>query len=151
MTQRCENGRINQSEYVWSKCDILYIFKEALKSKHVYLKLTKSVQTHTLSMKVHTSTCPCFSEVETSCNHPPTVFPCFPHLDAGLPSHPQHEVMKRQCTGCPGMITFYIKGKLEHATAFLSTLKVIWQFLFALDCFVLCFCKCCEAGGSFAK
>uniref|UniRef100_A0A8D3C823 Cystathionine gamma-lyase n=1 Tax=Scophthalmus maximus TaxID=52904 RepID=A0A8D3C823_SCOMX len=42
----------------------------------------------------------------------------------GLPSHPQHEVMKRQCTGCPGMITFYIKGKLEHATAFLSNLKM---------------------------
>uniref|UniRef100_A0A671Z2V4 Cystathionine gamma-lyase n=1 Tax=Sparus aurata TaxID=8175 RepID=A0A671Z2V4_SPAAU len=42
----------------------------------------------------------------------------------GLPSHPQHEVMKRQCTGCPGMITFYIKGKLEHASAFLSNLKI---------------------------
>uniref|UniRef100_A0A8C2BPM9 Cystathionine gamma-lyase n=1 Tax=Cyprinus carpio TaxID=7962 RepID=A0A8C2BPM9_CYPCA len=34
----------------------------------------------------------------------------------GLPSHPQHELTKRQCTGCPGMITFYIKGKLEHGT-----------------------------------
>ncbi|KAM3619664.1 uncharacterized protein V6R79_011556 [Siganus canaliculatus] len=42
----------------------------------------------------------------------------------GLPSHPQFELMKRQCTGCPGMITFYIKGKLEHATAFLSNLKL---------------------------
>ncbi|CAG5864360.1 cystathionine gamma-lyase [Menidia menidia] len=42
----------------------------------------------------------------------------------GLPSHPQYEVVKRQCTGCPGMITFYIKGKLEHATAFLSNLKM---------------------------
>ncbi|KAG5275612.1 hypothetical protein AALO_G00122340 [Alosa alosa] len=42
----------------------------------------------------------------------------------GLPSHPQHELMKRQCTGCPGMITFYIKGKLEHATTFLSNLKL---------------------------
>ncbi|XP_012721516.1 cystathionine gamma-lyase [Fundulus heteroclitus] len=42
----------------------------------------------------------------------------------GLPSHPQYEVMKKQCTGCPGMITFYIKGKLEHATAFLSNLKM---------------------------
>ncbi|KAM8875356.1 cystathionine gamma-lyase-like [Spinachia spinachia] len=42
----------------------------------------------------------------------------------GLPSHPQHEVMKKQCTGCPGMITFYIKGKLEHANAFLSNLKL---------------------------
>ncbi|CAK6958132.1 cystathionine gamma-lyase-like [Scomber scombrus] len=42
----------------------------------------------------------------------------------GLPSHPQYEVVKRQCTGCPGMITFYIKGKLEHATTFLSSLKM---------------------------
>ncbi|KAL2090103.1 hypothetical protein ACEWY4_014791 [Coilia grayii] len=42
----------------------------------------------------------------------------------GLPSHPQHELMKRQSTGCPGMITFYIKGKLENATTFLSSLKL---------------------------
>ncbi|GAA6076243.1 cystathionine gamma-lyase, partial [Tachysurus ichikawai] len=42
----------------------------------------------------------------------------------GLPSHPQHELVKRQSTGCPGMITFYIKGKLEHATAFLKNLKL---------------------------
>ncbi|XP_008327320.1 cystathionine gamma-lyase [Cynoglossus semilaevis] len=42
----------------------------------------------------------------------------------GLPSHPQYEVVKRQCTGCPGMITFYIKGKLEHASTFLQNLKM---------------------------
>ncbi|KAF5893040.1 cystathionine gamma-lyase, partial [Clarias magur] len=42
----------------------------------------------------------------------------------GLPSHPQYELTKRQCTGCPGMVTFYIKGKLEHATAFLKNLKL---------------------------
>lgn len=45
-------------------------------------------------------------------------------LCTGLPSHPQYELVKRQCTGCPGMITFYIKGNLEHASAFLSNLKV---------------------------
>ncbi|XP_039887699.1 cystathionine gamma-lyase-like [Simochromis diagramma] len=45
-------------------------------------------------------------------------------LYPGLPSHPQYEVMKRQCTGCPGMIAFNIKGKLEHATAFLNNLKM---------------------------
>ncbi|KAA0712994.1 Cystathionine gamma-lyase [Triplophysa tibetana] len=36
----------------------------------------------------------------------------------------QHELTKRQCTGCPGMITFYIKGNLEHASTFLSSLKL---------------------------
>uniref|UniRef100_A0A8C0UFZ3 cystathionine gamma-lyase n=1 Tax=Cyanistes caeruleus TaxID=156563 RepID=A0A8C0UFZ3_CYACU len=42
----------------------------------------------------------------------------------GLPSHPQYHVMQKQCTGCPGMITFYIKGKKENAVAFLKSLKV---------------------------
>lgn len=45
----------------------------------------------------------------------------------GLPSHPQHELAKRQCTGCPGMITFYIKGTLQHAQTFLKNLKVNFQ------------------------
>nr|XP_012643412.1 cystathionine gamma-lyase [Microcebus murinus] len=42
----------------------------------------------------------------------------------GLPSHPQHELAKRQCTGCTGMVTFYIKGALQHAETFLKSLKL---------------------------
>ncbi|XP_023574047.1 cystathionine gamma-lyase [Octodon degus] len=42
----------------------------------------------------------------------------------GLPSHPQHELAKRQCTGCPGMVTFFIKGSLQHADTFLKHLKI---------------------------
>ncbi|XP_012876111.1 PREDICTED: cystathionine gamma-lyase [Dipodomys ordii] len=42
----------------------------------------------------------------------------------GLPSHPQYELAKRQCTGCPGMITFYIKGTLQHAKTFFKNLKL---------------------------
>ncbi|XP_027729920.1 cystathionine gamma-lyase [Vombatus ursinus] len=42
----------------------------------------------------------------------------------GLPSHPQYELTQRQCTGCPGMITFYIKGEVAHAEAFLKNLKI---------------------------
>ncbi|XP_060087999.1 cystathionine gamma-lyase [Heteronotia binoei] len=45
-------------------------------------------------------------------------------LFPGLTSHPQYELMKRQSTGCPGMISFYIKGNLEHATTFLKNLKL---------------------------
>ena len=30
-------------------------------------------------------------------------------LYPGLPSHPQHEIAKKQCSGFGGMITFYIK------------------------------------------
>nr|XP_006009579.1 PREDICTED: cystathionine gamma-lyase isoform X2 [Latimeria chalumnae] len=51
-----------------------------------------------------------------------------PHVDKvifpGLPSHPQYDLIRRQCTGCPGMMSFHIKGNLEHATAFLKNLKL---------------------------
>jgi cystathionine beta-lyase/cystathionine gamma-synthase len=43
---------------------------------------------------------------------------------AGLKSHPQHELAKRQMRGYSGMITFYIKGGEAEARKFLSTLKV---------------------------
>jgi hypothetical protein len=54
-------------------------------------------------------------------------------LITGLTSHPQHELAKRQCTGCPGMISFYIKGTLQHAETFLKNLKVTFPNRF-LNC-----------------
>jgi len=45
-------------------------------------------------------------------------------IHPGLPSHPQHELAKKQMKGFSGMIAFYIKGGLEQASAFLSALKV---------------------------
>lgn len=45
-------------------------------------------------------------------------------LIVGLPSHPQHELAKRQCYGHSGMITIYIKGGLTESRAFFKALKV---------------------------
>lgn len=42
----------------------------------------------------------------------------------GLPSHPQHEVFKKNARGMSGMVTFVMKGKLDNAKALLSNLKV---------------------------
>lgn len=42
----------------------------------------------------------------------------------GLPSHPQHAIAKKQASGFGGMITFYVKGGLEKARAFLETVEV---------------------------
>lgn len=42
----------------------------------------------------------------------------------GLPSHPQHEIAKKQSSGHGGMITFYVKGGLDKARAFLENLRV---------------------------
>jgi len=42
----------------------------------------------------------------------------------GLPSHPQHELVKKQCRGYSGMVSFEIKGDLNSAKAFLESVKV---------------------------
>lgn len=45
-------------------------------------------------------------------------------LYPGLPSHPQHELAKRQADGFGGMITFFVKGGLEESRRFLSTVQL---------------------------
>jgi cystathionine gamma-lyase len=45
-------------------------------------------------------------------------------LFPGLTSHPQHELAKRQMKGFGGMMSFELKGGLEHARRFLKALKV---------------------------
>lgn len=45
-------------------------------------------------------------------------------LYPGLPSHPGHEIAKKQQTGYGGMITFWIKGGVEQAKQFLNSLKI---------------------------
>jgi len=45
-------------------------------------------------------------------------------LYPALPSHPQHEIHKKQTTGMSGMISFYMKGGLKESRTFLSSLKI---------------------------
>lgn len=45
-------------------------------------------------------------------------------IHPGLPSHPQHELAKRQMRGYSGMVSFYIKGGREQSSIFLKTLKI---------------------------
>jgi cystathionine gamma-lyase len=42
----------------------------------------------------------------------------------GLASHPGHEIIKRQCSGFGGMLTFFIAGGLEGARTFLSSVRL---------------------------
>nr|XP_039259657.1 cystathionine gamma-lyase-like [Styela clava] len=42
----------------------------------------------------------------------------------GLPSHPQHEIMKKQATGCSGMVSFWMKTDLEQSKNFFKNLKI---------------------------
>lgn len=45
-------------------------------------------------------------------------------LYPGLPSHPQHELAKRQCSGFTGVISFRIKGDLTNAKKFFEKLTL---------------------------
>lgn len=42
----------------------------------------------------------------------------------GLPSHPQHELAKKQMKGFGGMVTFYLKGGLKESQIFLENLHL---------------------------
>lgn len=42
---------------------------------------------------------------------------------SGLPSHPQHQLMKTQTSGCSGVFSFYLKGGLKEAEKFVSNLN----------------------------
>lgn len=44
-------------------------------------------------------------------------------LHPGIPSHPQHELFKSQTSGHSGTFSFYLKGTLETAKTFLTSLK----------------------------
>jgi cystathionine beta-lyase/cystathionine gamma-synthase len=41
----------------------------------------------------------------------------------GLPSHPGHDIARRQMTGFGGMVSFELDGTIEEASAFLKSLK----------------------------
>lgn len=43
----------------------------------------------------------------------------------GMPSHPQHDLVKKQQYGHSGMISFYLKGKLPESRKFLSQLQLV--------------------------
>jgi len=53
-------------------------------------------------------------------NHPCVEKVIYP----GLPSHPQHKLARRQCSGFSGMMSFYIRGGLAETNTFLKKLKV---------------------------
>jgi cystathionine gamma-lyase len=42
-----------------------------------------------------------------------------------LPSHPQHELAKRQTSGYTGMVSFYVRGGLQETTALLRRFRII--------------------------
>ncbi|XP_064285271.1 cystathionine gamma-lyase-like isoform X2 [Passer domesticus] len=78
----------------------------------------RGLKTLHLRMKLHSKNGLAVAEFLQS--HPRVERVIYP----GLSSHPQYEVMKKQCTGVSGILSFYINGTKENAFAFLKNLKV---------------------------
>ena len=47
----------------------------------------------------------------------------------GLPSHPQHDIAKRQQHGFGAMITFYCVGDKRHSELILQNVSFIYCFM----------------------
>jgi cystathionine beta-lyase/cystathionine gamma-synthase len=43
----------------------------------------------------------------------------------GLPSHPDHEIAKRQMSGFGGMLSFEVKGDFDQTKRFMDSLKLV--------------------------
>jgi len=78
----------------------------------------RGIKTLHLRMREHESNA--FKVARFLEGHPKVERVIFP----GLPSHPQHELAKKQMKGFGGMVTFYVRGGIEESRAFLENLHV---------------------------
>lgn len=78
----------------------------------------RSLKTLPLRMRAHEANAMAVAKFLES--HPKVEKVIYP----GLSSHPQHQIAREQMLGMGGMITFYIKGGLKEARAFLENVQV---------------------------
>lgn len=80
--------------------------------------MARSVRTLAIRMEQHAKSAMAVAEFLSA--HPLVEKVLYP----GLPSHPQHELAKRQMLGFSGMVSFYIRGGRDEARKFLQTVKI---------------------------
>jgi methionine-gamma-lyase len=91
----------------------------ALISPFTAFLIRRGIQTLPLRMEKHNANAMKVAEYLSS--HPKIERVNYP----GLPSHPQHELAKKQMSGFGGLISFEVKGGLEKARAFVDGLEMI--------------------------
>lgn len=82
-------------------------------------QILKGIKTLSLRMERHEKNAQRIVEYLTK--HPKVAKIYYP----GLPSHPGHEIAKKQMKGFGGMISFEVKGDLAKSRHFLESLKII--------------------------
>lgn len=80
--------------------------------------VNRSVKTLSLRMETHQKNASAIANFLECHRHVHKV------LYLGLPSHPQHSIVLKQCTGFSGMIAAYLHGTLQSTLVFLKNLKI---------------------------
>jgi len=78
----------------------------------------RSLKTLAIRMRAHDANA--ILVAEFLAKHPKVERTIYP----GLPSHPQHDLARRQMTGFGGMVSFVIKGQLPEARRFMESVRV---------------------------
>lgn len=110
---------ITNSEEIYKKLKYLQNASGCIPSPFDAYLANRGLKTLHVRMRQHQKNATAVAKfLETSPHITKVLFP-------GLPSHPQHELVKRQAKGFSGMVTFYVKGDITNVKKFFSGLKVV--------------------------
>ncbi|KAF8930682.1 hypothetical protein BGZ47_000447, partial [Haplosporangium gracile] len=108
---------VTSNEEIYTKLAFLQNSIGAVPSAFDCFLANRGLKTLHLRMRQHATSAQAIAEaLEASPRVENVIYP-------GLPSHPQHDLAKRQQKGFGGMISFRIKGDLATANAFLRHVK----------------------------
>jgi cystathionine gamma-lyase len=108
---------ITNNEGIYKKLKFLQTVMGIVPAPFDCYQVTRSIKTLALRMKQHMKNS---LEVGQFLEKHPKVEKV---LHPGLPSHPQHELFKKQSSGCSGMLSFYLKGGLAESKKFFDSLE----------------------------
>jgi cystathionine gamma-lyase len=108
---------ITNNEGIYKKLKFLQTVMGIVPAPFDCYQVTRSIKTLALRMKQHMKNS---LEVGQFLEKHPKVEKV---LHPGLPSHPQHELFKKQSSGCSGMLSFYLKGGLAESKKFFNSLE----------------------------
>ncbi|ORZ16592.1 Cys/Met metabolism PLP-dependent enzyme-domain-containing protein [Absidia repens] len=110
---------VTNDQAVYEKLQFMQNSMGAVPSAMDCFLARRGLMTLEVRMQRHASNAQALAEyLESNSNIEQVIYP-------GLPSHPNHELAKKQQRGFGGMVSFRVKGNLDNVNKFLGNLKYI--------------------------
>ncbi|CAO3586808.1 unnamed protein product [Absidia cylindrospora] len=110
---------VTNDQAVYEKLQFMQNSMGAVPSAMDCFLARRGLMTLEIRMQRHASNAQTLAEyLESNSNIEQVIYP-------GLPSHPNHELAKKQQRGFGGMVSFRVKGNLDNVNKFLGNLKYI--------------------------